>query len=178
MRRRDVIAGLGCLAGWPLVAQAREPAFPPVWSVDSFVATQAQPSPASAVTPDLLVAQVSPDRLAVTRTQNNLNTPDAPPFSQTIANRATVEKLYGDIQALPSLPAGRFGCPRDVGIRYRLDFFAASTLLVSCTYAPSGCASVALSDGTVKSAASGSFRADLVAALGFATEQELSGNRR
>jgi hypothetical protein len=177
MRRRNVIAGLGCLAAWPLVAQARGPSFPAAWSVDSSAATPLPP-PASAAAPNLFMAQVSPDRLVVTRTRNNLNTPDAPSFSQTIANRATVEKLYQDILALEPLPPGRFECPRDVGIRYRLEFFAGSTLLLSCTYAPSGCASVALSDGMVKSAASGSLPADLVAALGFTSEQELLGDRR
>jgi len=165
MRRRHVIVGLGCLIAWPFVAQARQPA--------TAVPTSSPPGSVAAPSPHL--AQVSPDRLVVTRTRNNLNNPDAPPFDRTITDRKSVEKLYQDILTLPPLPAGRFDCPRDVGIRYRLDFYAGSTLFLSGDYAPTGCRTVSLSSGTVKIDSSDSFRADLVRALGFSSEHELLG---
>jgi hypothetical protein len=105
--------------------------------------------------------------LVATRTRNDLKHFDAPPFGATIADRATIEKLYEDILALPPLPAGRLDCPRDSGLRYRLDFYVGRALLLSGDYAPTGCRTVSLSDGTVKSDSRGSFGTDFVQALGF-----------
>jgi hypothetical protein len=119
--------------------------------------------------------QASPDRLVVTRTHNNLKDLDAPPFSTTITDRATIEKLYQNVLALPPLPAGRFDCPRDSGLRYRLDFYVGGALLLSVDYAPTGCRTVSLSDGTVKSDARGSFDIDFRQALGFASTEEYLG---
>ncbi len=133
------------------------------------------------LTPDLRamssrrVVQEVPDRLAVTRTKNNLNNPTAPPFSKTIADRSLVEKLYADISALPPFPAGPLNCPNDLGIRYHLDFYSGTASLLAADYEPTGCASVKLSDGTVKSAATGSFGADLRQALGFSSERQFLG---
>jgi hypothetical protein len=121
------------------------------------------------------VAQALPDRLVVARTKNNRNNPSAPPFSKAIADRSSVAKLYADIAALPVFPAGPRNCPNESGITYRLDFYAQTTALLAADYDPSGCASVTLSDGTMKSAASGSFRSDLSQALGFTSDRQLLG---
>jgi hypothetical protein len=121
------------------------------------------------------VAQQTPDTLVVTRTKNNLNNPTAPPFSRTIADRLIVEKLYADIAALPPFPAGARNCPADFGIRYHLDFHSGTTTLLAGDYDPTGCASVKLSDGAIKSAATGSFAADFSQALGFSSRQEFLG---
>ena len=166
MQRRHFVASVGCLATWPFVAWAER-------ATHSIIA----PGRDSDATSDMRrhLAQIVPDRLVVTRTRSNLDHPDAVPFSKTIGERATVETLYQDILALPPMPAGRFDCPRDLGIRYRLDFYAAGALLLSGDYAPTGCRTVNLSNGTVKNASSGSFRADLVQALGFTSDRELLG---
>jgi hypothetical protein len=166
MQRRHFIASVGCLAIWPFVARAEHP-------THSIVVPGRDTGAASDTWRRF--AQVAPDRLAVTRTRNNLDHPGAVPFSKTITERATVETLYQDILALPPMSAGRFDCPRDSGIRYRLDFYAAGASLLSGDYAPTGCRTVNLSNGTVKNASSGSFRADLMQALGFTSDRELLG---
>ncbi|MGA3309652.1 MAG: hypothetical protein ABSD08_13700 [Xanthobacteraceae bacterium] len=117
-------------------------------------------------------AQQVPDRLVVTRTKNNLNNPTAPPFSKTIVDRSLVEKLYGDIFALPPPPDGIRNCPNDVGIRYHLDFYSGAASLLAADYEPTGCASVRLSDGTVRSDLTGSFGVDLRQALGFSSVRQ------
>jgi hypothetical protein len=121
------------------------------------------------------VAQAVPDRLVVARTKNNRNNPNAPPFSKTIDDRSSVAKLYADIAALPVFPSGPRNCPNDSGIAYHLDFYAQTTVSLAADYDPSGCASVTLSDGTIKNAAAGDFRADLRQALGFTSDRQLLG---
>jgi hypothetical protein len=140
-------------------------------------ATGEHRTPAFAATLRQRTAQATPDRLVVTRTKNNLNNPTASPFRKTIADRATVAKLSADIAALPPAPSGIANCPNDLGIAYHLDFYAGSSALLAADYLPTGCASVRLSDGTVKSAAAGNFRADLRQALGFATDRQFLGFR-
>ena len=134
-----------------------------------------QPDRNLRATSRLLAAQEVPDRLLVTRTKNNLNNFAAPPFSDTISDRSLVEKLYADIAALPPLPAGPLNCPNDMGIRYGLDFYSGTALLVSGVYEPTGCASIRLSDGTSKSDARGSFGADLMHALGISSQRQFLG---
>jgi len=135
-----------------------------------------QPVAASpgATSPMRLVQDV-PDRLVVTRTKNNRNNPNAPPYSGTINDRASVGKLYAEVLALPPLGGGPRNCPNDLGISYHLDFYSGTTSLLAADYDPTGCASVTLSDGTVKSAATGSFRADLSQALGFSPDRQFLG---
>jgi hypothetical protein len=109
----------------------------------------------------------------VARTKNNRNNPSGLAFSKTIDNRSSVGKLYADIAALPVFPSGPRNCPNDSGIVYHLDFYAGSTALLAADYDPSGCASVTLSDGTKKNAATSSFRGDLRQALGFTSDRQL-----
>jgi hypothetical protein len=120
-------------------------------------------------------AQEVPDRLVVTRTKNNLNNPAAPPFTKTITDRSTVEKLYADILALPPLPGGPLNCPNDVGINYRLDFYSGAASFLAGDYGPTGCASVRLSNGTTKRDTTGSFGADLQHALRFSSRRQFLG---
>jgi hypothetical protein len=174
MQRRRIIVGLGCLAASRFVVRARHTFA--VTRLTSAIPISLAPTLPAVVIP--IAGQMRPDRLVVTRTKNNLNAPDAPPFSKTITDRATVEKLYQDIQALPPMPTGRFGCPMDAGVTYRLDFFSGGTPLLSASYTPTGCASVALSDGMIKSDMSGGLRAELTGALDFASERELLGYPR
>lgn len=121
------------------------------------------------------VAQQLPDRLVVTRAGGNLGRSQLPPLSKTVTDQSLVEKLYGAILALPPFPAGPKNCPMQTDIRYRLDFYRATSSILVANYNPTGCASVRLSDGTVKSAAHGAFAAELAHALGFASQQQLRG---
>lgn len=121
------------------------------------------------------LAEAGPDRLVVTRTKNNLSNPNALPFSKIIANQALVAKLYADIVALPPFPAGPHNCPNDSGVTYHLDFYSGTASLLAGDYDPSGCAAIRLSNGTAKSAATGSLRTDLIQALGFSTDRQLLG---
>jgi hypothetical protein len=165
MRRREFIAGIGCLSTWPFTPQSAN-AIAKLFDGSGAISTTLRgPTPASEASPHL--AQAAPDLLVVTRTRNDLKHFEAPPFVTTIADRATIEKLYEDILALPPLPAGRLDCPRNSGLRYRLDFYVGRALLLSGDYAPTGCRTVSLSDGTVKSDSRGSFGTDFVQALGF-----------
>ena len=125
------------------------------------------------MTAKLRMAQEVPDRLVVTRTNNNVNNPAAPSFSKTITDQASVQRLYADIAALPSFPAGTMNCPNDLGIHYRLDFYSGPVSLLTGDYQPSGCASVKLSQGIVKSDPAGNFKADLGQALGLSDRQLL-----
>jgi hypothetical protein len=129
-------------------------------------------APASAAAASLHLTQASPDRLVVARTHNSLKAQDGLPSSETINDGATIEKLYQDILALPPLPAGRFDCPRDSGLRYRLDFYVGNALLLSGDYAPTGCRTISLSDGTVKRDTRGSFNIDFMRILGLASEEK------
>ena len=120
-------------------------------------------------------AHALPVRLAVTRTKSNLNNPSAPPFTRTVADRTWVAKLYSDILALPPLPSGSSNCPLDLGIRYHLDFISGVTSVLAADYEPSGCPSIRLSDGMVKSDPTGSFKVDFMQALGFSSDRQLFG---
>lgn len=77
------------------------------------------------------------------------------------------------ILALPLFPSGVMNCPVDVGIEYHLEFYSGDTSLLSADYAPSGCASVSLSNGAYKMAGTGSFEGDFIQALGFSEQQFL-----
>lgn len=125
------------------------------------------------MTAKLRMAQEVPDRLVVTRTNNNVNNPAAPPFSKTITDQASVQRLYADIANLPPIPAGTMNCPNDLGIRYQLEFYSGMVSLLAGDYQPSGCASIKLSQGIAKSDPAGSFRADLGQALGWSDRQLL-----
>lgn len=116
-----------------------------------------------------------PDRLVVTRTKPNINNPAAAPFSKTLDHRSLVAELYADISALPPPPSGPLHCPLDLGISYHLNFEAAGVTVLSADYQPSGCAVVRLSDGTVKSDATGILRKALQGALGFPSERAFLG---
>ena len=116
----------------------------------------------------------TPNRLLVTRTKDNLNNTGAPPFHAAVSDPA-VAKLYADISALPPFPAGPMNCPNDMGIRYHLDFYAGASLALAADYQPTGCVSVRLRDGTVKSDPAGSFKTDFEHALGFASDRQLFG---
>jgi hypothetical protein len=120
-------------------------------------------------------AQEVPDRLVVTRKKNNLNSPTALPFRKTISDQSLVKKIYAAIAALPPFPSGVLNCPNDVGISYHLDFFSGTVSLLAANYEPTGCASLRLSDGTVKSDPTGSFEADLRRALGFSSDRQFLG---
>ena len=173
MQWRYYLAGLG-VAAWACTSQVRQPVLPVVGFVDMATATPIL-RPLAGVTLSLQLAQGAPDRLVVTRTKNNLNNPGAPAFSKTIADREKVEKLYEDILDLPPLRAGRLNCPRDVGIRYSLDFYAGTASILAGDYDPTGCATINLGDGTIKSDSGGSFAADFRQALGFASERQFLG---
>ncbi len=120
-------------------------------------------------------AQEVPDRLVVTRTKNNLNNPTAPPFSKTITDPSLAQKLYADIIALPLFPNGTMNCPNDVGTAYHLNFYLGPVTVLAADYKPTGCASVKLSDGTVKADPTRSFGADLRQALGFLSDRQFFG---
>lgn len=164
-----VVAATATAAAAVLLSAARAPA----------VATENRPR--TSLTLEAMssgpVAQVVPDRLVVTRTKNNLNNAAAPPYSKTVADRSSVARLYADIFALPPFPAGAMNCPNDVGITYHLDFYSEAAALLAADYRPTGCASVRLSDGTVKSDPSGHFAADLKQALGMASDRQFLGLR-
>jgi hypothetical protein len=122
------------------------------------------------------IAQASsPDGLVVMRTNTNRNNPAAPPFSKTITDLSAVEKLYAEIAALPLFPAGPVNCPNDVGIRYHLKFYSGTALLLVADDKPTGCPSVQLSDGSIRSDADGSFANDLSRVLGFSSRQQFLG---
>jgi hypothetical protein len=135
----------------------------------SETATIWQPTHPIGGTASARVAQQVPDRLDVTRTKN-LSNPAAPSFSETIADPSLVAKLYADIAALPPFPPGALNCPMSVGLTYHLDFYSEASSLVTADYEPTGCASVTLSDGTVKADPTRSFGADLRQALGFSSD--------
>jgi hypothetical protein len=135
------------------------------------------PQPLAATAgPGVRFAQLPPDRLVVTRTRTSRSNPNAPPYSRTIDDGAAVAKLYADVAALPPPPAGPLNCPMDLGISYHLEFYAGTTPLLAVDYEPTGCASVRLGDGTVRSAATGSFGTDLRKALGLSSDRELWGS--
>jgi hypothetical protein len=167
MRRRGFIAGLACLTAWSFTRLSTN-ARPGLFNASGEISTLRAPAPAASAS--LHLAQASPDRLVVTRTHNSLKAQDGLPSSETINDGATIEKLYQDILALPPLPAGRLDCPRDSGLRYRLDFYVGNALLLSGDYAPTGCRTISLSDGTVKRDTRGSFNIDFMRVLGLASE--------
>jgi len=125
----------------------------------------------AALTVGTQASQIQPDKLIVTRTKNDLNNLTAPPFTKTIVDHILVQKLYTEILALPSFPSGTFNCPPGSGVQYHLAFYSGAVLILAADYRPTGCPSLQLNDGTVKSGDS-AFDSDLWHALGFASDQQ------
>ena len=155
-----------------MISFCRKPRVAAIIAVFAVVFTQAKPSENTvSIYRGEHFVQEFPDSLVVTRTMSN----SAPPFRKTISDRALVEKLYTDIVGLPPLPRELINCPMDMGTNYRLQFYLTAVIKLEANYRPSGCASVTLSDGTLKSDAGRSFGSELKQALGFSSDRQFLG---
>jgi hypothetical protein len=155
-----LLAGLfiGCAA--PANPPVVHPPVPAVLPAPSMPATSSQQfpqltssGPAGSSTAVNQSSGVEPDKLAVTRTQNNVNDQNAPPFARTITDRSVVEAIYATVRGVSSTPAPLpcnkddlecvmrelRQCPADEGPIYTLDFYDGETLALRFQYDPTGC---------------------------------------
>jgi photosystem II stability/assembly factor-like uncharacterized protein len=63
-----------------------------------------------------------------------------PPLDKTLADKATVQKLYADLQAMPVVASDRpMNCPEDNGVTLDLTFKDGDSVLLAATADVSGC---------------------------------------
>ena len=125
---------------------------------------------AAAVTGVLLVAcgvtNAGPAMLHITRTPGAFI---LPALDREITDRPTVDRLAGDIQSLPAMPAGAvYFCPIDFGTTYLLAFTREGERPWTASVQVMGCQMVTLGDGRVRLAnGATSLFLDLRTALGL-----------
>lgn len=73
-----------------------------------------------------------------------------PNLDVTVNSPAAIEKLYETMLSLPKWPEGTYFCPIDNGLVYILTFHFINARSETMQYKPTGCASVILSDGSVR----------------------------
>jgi hypothetical protein len=88
-------------------------------------------------------SHLAPDSLRVVRLSYSFD--PYPPFDHVATDVAAVQGLYSLIESLPPFPRGIYACPKDNGLRYRLAFTRASTLVLSAFAAAQGCQGIELS---------------------------------
>ena len=88
-------------------------------------------------------SHLAPDSLHVVRIRYDVA--PYPPFDRIATDGSAVQGLYSLIESLPPFPPGEYACPIDRGLRYRLTFTRASTLLLTAVAAAQGCQGVVLS---------------------------------
>jgi hypothetical protein len=138
-------------------------------------------------------SEALPDRLVVTRPKGDLDplppvlaqlsdgpyrvdtNSIPPPFTKTITDQTTVQKLYSDIYALPPIEyqsGAPISCPLDTGISYWLDFYKGNRFLLHAADYPTGCGGVSLGKGDNR-AGTDYFDGQLEKALGLSMTEFL-----
>lgn len=106
-----------------------------------------------------------PDRVQVTRAWQ-IN--QFPPLDQTIADPAATQRLYQAVTSLPPYHA-QISCPKDVGLKYLLDFSHDGTPVAKVLVYASGCAYVQIPSETSKRAPTDDFWTLLAQTLDIST---------
>jgi hypothetical protein len=105
----------------------------------------------------------------LTFTASTLN-PTGPTFDLKIDDSVTAQNIYAATEALPLFPPGHFNCPGDLGTRYSIIFFMASSTVATAVLNPSGCQDVTITasgDKSVRGVRDQSYWSTLASNLGL-----------